>query len=151
MREIKFRAWDKKSKKMRQVAWISFQDYPLRKGLPVVVQVWGWSIIEDKDILLRREINEVELLEFTGLKDKNGKEIFEGDIIKFLGRWDDNGRVLPPDYKPYIVEFLRGAFTAVPTKYERGHAANFFKEHMAVGHTDNEIIGNIYSNPELLK
>ena len=148
MREIKFRAWDKKSKKMRQVAWISFQDYPLRKGLPVVVQVWGWSIIEDKDILLRREINEVELLEFTGLKDKNGKEIFEGDILK-----DDVGDILEVKFGKLPLDKSGDCVCTYPAFYAKnyGHLGSApFHECQQIG-VWMEIIGNIYSNPELLK
>ena len=70
MREIKFRAWDKRRKKMfKRVTQIMF-------GIPynLVQMVDSFSAIENT--------TDVELMQFTGLLDKNGNEIYEGDILK---------------------------------------------------------------------
>ena len=70
-----------------------------------------------------------ELQQFTGLKDKNGKEIFEGDI---LGKGEEK----------YEVNFQDGAFV-IHTRHYGVKCLNEFA-HL-------EVIGNIYENPELLK
>ena len=83
------------------------------------------------------EIDENTVGQFTGLKDKNGKEIYEGDILK----------IDKEDYK-YIVKFYSGCFVTV-NKYDE-----HYEQAKALGSLftlEIEIIGNIYDNPELLE
>lgn len=108
MREIKFRAWDEKDKKMI---------YPTH-GL--------------FNIMLPVSSNMCEVMQFTGLKDKNGKEIYEGDIV--YNEHDEKGY--------YPVEFYNGMFCIEDTTFPiwKGNTKDFW-----------EIVGNIYENPDLLK
>ena len=71
-------------------------------------------------------------LQYTGLKDKNGRDIHEGDIIEWLDRTGE-------------VYFKNGEFSV---KWGKGGDA--FNERLSV-HSTHQVIGNIYENPELLK
>ena len=121
-RTIKFRAWEKNLKEMIPVGEIDFNSL-------MINQSTTW-----------RFIDEVELMQFTGLRDKNSVEIYEGDILS-----TDLDR-------PYlIVEFRNGAFMFQchdngKDYYDfmatTGENSNFTKYH--------EVIGNVYENSELL-
>lgn len=90
MREIKFRVWDKVIKVMREVLSIDFEKQE------VICPPRGHEFSEWYNQHL--SFNEVFILQNTGLKDKNGKEIYEGDVfhlgdpnIKYVVVWSDSG------------------------------------------------------------
>ena len=75
-----------------------------------------------------------ELMQYTGLRDKNGTEIYEGDIVHEHDEWGEDGR--------FEVEFSYNGFWL---KYREANEFGF-------GDPDEmEVIGNIFENPELLK
>lgn len=117
MRTIKFRAWQTNYKQMYEHPFGYIEFY---KDNNVV----GF---DDGD--LRLEGDDVVLMQYTGLKDRNSKEIYEGDIVNFEGITN------------YEIKFIRGGF-----------AVDFKDGHRYLGQFANpEIIGNIYENPELLE
>lgn len=76
MRELKFRAWDDKSKKMRTPEVICFQGDKAKAGLVM-------TPAQAKKGIKEGWFYDNPLMQYTGLHDKNGKEIYEGDILKW--------------------------------------------------------------------
>ena len=121
----KFRAWVKENKEMLFVRQI---DFMFEK---VVLECYEQFFI-----------NEVELMQFTGLKDKNGKEIYEGDIIKCSDGHDYYFGVVAYD-KDY------GNFGVIEDNDEDMSPFGYLFEWKNV--EELEVISNKYENPELLK
>jgi len=116
MRAIKFRAWDKKEKTMEK---------------PFDLYSVGYLNGENG-----YEARYYILLQFTGLHDKNGKEIYEGDIVK--DSTDIPARIEYDD-GAFILRILTGQFANSTDMAGEGNNQFY------------EVIGNIYENPELLK
>lgn len=116
MRPIKFRAFGGSK---RMIPWEELQ----KLHISTVFQV----------------ADDYHVMQFTGLHDKNGKEIYEGDIVK-MKNWS------PENYQ---IKFIDGAFCLAfidkVTSLIKGYAAdiNYVEK-------DAEIIGNVYENPELI-
>ena len=145
-REIKFRAWNStKGEMIHSSLQKEYDDYHM---LNLQGEFFPHTRTGDNDYSYSKdELNKHEyvLLQFTGLKDKNGKEIYDGDIVFVMekeGReykskvfWDDTGR--PSIFNPI-----------------HGHEGRYYTPTSlwwAVNKESCEIIGNIYENPELLQ
>ena len=83
-------------------------------------------------------------MQFTGLKDKNGKEIYEGDIIKINKDWKNS---LDITRKCCLVMFYNGGFMFGRSKYN----AEFMNTYLWIVSQYCEVVGNVFENPELLK
>ena len=124
MREIKFRAWLRDKKEM----YYSDQNTASRmNGLELFTQKVG-----------NAEGFTPEVMQSTGLKDKNGVLIYEGDILK-CSRLEN---------EITIVEYIDDMFHLKSTRHPNLSNGNY---RMATLADTSEIIGNIYENPELLK
>ena len=130
MREIKFRAWLKKEKRLIEVSEINFE----RGILSIPVNEECYSIV--------KSFEDIELMQYTGLKDKNGKEIYEGDILKIKYLEEEHYRTTTEEYERIDIvnntlfgEILSGYYESVDDEHKRSI----------------EVIGNIHENPELLE
>ena len=134
MREIKFKAWDKKRKKIFDIYMIVFD------GVNISIKLCNpdggvshWFSIEDRFILMQ----------YTGLKDKNGKEIYEGDIVDY-GTWDNEDTC-----ERGVIEYVDTAGWYVVQLYSWYGGEGY--ELLNNDKDELEVIGNIYENPELLR
>ena len=122
MKGLKFRVWDKERE-------CYLDEIELAGITPDGRYIW---YIEEEEIS-RLEIDENYVVEqFTGLKDKNGEEIYEGDIVSVRNKNRKN------EYDIGVVEFGKAAFRCpfLLGKYHSGQV---------------EVIGNVHENPDLLE
>ena len=133
MREIKFRAWDKINKDMFNVESINFQERRVYK-----------------DTVSYRNFEDIDLMQCTGLKDKNGKEIYEGDIVKFKDCSIDGTKEF---YNIGVIERegKRDELVISQLIFEKSYFTENYMDFINETFELSEIIGNIYENPELLK
>ena len=134
MREIKFRAWDKKANKYRSILLIHVSE----NG------IFGIELGTDdgKDVVSRFG-DEVTLEQFTGLQDKNGVEIYEGDILNDASWW----------WGPCAIKYCQG--TVGPCKGDNVMEWRLYNKtsdvHNLWDGSEVEVIGNIRENQELLE
>lgn len=147
MREIKFRIYDKGRKQ-----WVHDTDH--------AISLFGEYVIfgeilrrPDDSIVSLDELNDLDAMQYTGLKDRNGREIYEGDILRGTMekiRIMDNKRTGKYVTKTVTIEWqdewgrfqlknTSGNFELLPCT-KQDWIAEFY-----------EVIGNIFENPELCK
>ena len=146
MREHKYRAWDKENKKM----YYSKGHNSMNDGDYCIHSLFIFELPRHQHIF------NYDLMQYTGLKDKNGKEIYEGDIISDCFEHpdkEDNCHYLGPSKKGIIKWNISHAGFYIET--DRWENDMYMTE--ITGPTTShqiisewiEIIGNIYENPEL--
>nr|DAP82505.1 MAG TPA: YopX protein [Caudoviricetes sp.] len=132
-REIKFRAWLKEEKKMVNVEIIDFSEKS--------IQYLEKNEIIDAYLLRTKFLEDVELMQYTGLDDKNRIEIYEGDILKYKFPYDRRLKHVS------LVKFIE-------TEASFGLKDIYGNEIPLYRITANnyfEVIGNIYENKNLLE
>ena len=123
-REIKFRAWLPEEQLMCEVDGF---DFPNKE-----CTVWHNVFCQTQALM-----EDIELMQYTGLKDKNGVEVYEGDIVNCSSGC--------PHEIVFKLEHGGNMIGGMPTFYLSGLNEGY--QWMGV----EEVIGNIYDNPELLK
>ena len=128
-REIKFRAWHIELKR-----WINLNGFDIAfKGCNNEGEVYG---IYEQGNLNTFAKEDVQLMQYTGLKDKNGVEIYEGDIIPH------------PTHGNLIVDFE--PTMAVFCFWKNKKSGLGYPMHFDLHTATWEVIGNVHENPELL-
>ncbi|NGU31195.1 hypothetical protein G6Z34_13985 [Clostridium perfringens] len=133
-REIKFRVWEPLNKNMQ---YLNFALYENKGQVNHWVLPLDHQCCSDKNYTIMN-LNNVEIMQYIGLKDKDGIEIYEGDILINTNKSKLN---LGMDNQKYLVVYKTLGFNLKPLF--KGMALKF-------DYDDLKKIGNIYENPELL-
>ena len=129
MRELKFRAW------------ITDDSYLSDKQTPFMEEDFAFEeYMSINDELSASQSSGNKIMQYTGLKDKNGKEIYEGDIVE---AWSEGVRGVGS-----VSKRIDGLWFMYPS-YQKDRM--WFLSPDESGHDYVNIIGNIYENPELLE
>lgn len=123
MRTVKFRVYDKENKEMLDVENLHWDDCTGEFSIQTTMYTDYFTP------------EEMILMQFTGLHDKNGKEIYEGDILPFV--------MIDGKQENYYIIFRDGEFDAINKEDTNFIWRSAWKESV--------VIGNIYDNPELLE
>lgn len=149
MREIKFRAWDKAKHRMLGVDQLAFGP----DGKLVSIYSDGPDFSNDSEALMgeKPDLNDAVLMQYTGLHDKNGREIYEGDLLRVELDDDPDSYYIAPvtwggsDYPAFdIMSKYWPKNVSYDTNVLSAIIAGWSEEVMSV-------IGNIYENPEMLE
>ena len=128
-REIKFKAWNKEANRFSK---------------PFTLKSDVLNYTDDDGLGIVKSLTNEIILQYTGLKDKNGKEIYEGDILErvdtkqtFLVIWNKDCYLVRMIYDSWLNKNV--------LNHKKDGSLNFMTTF------EIEIIGNIYENPELIE
>ena len=135
MSKVKFRVFDKYYRSIYDVVEIIFDER--------IVRFFIVDKHDNEEELVSRNFNDVCLMQYTGLKDKNGVEIYEVDVVRIK----DDDSVFRDDIARVVFNYTCFVFKSVDFEDETiEHIRRYYIEHGWY-----EVIGNIYKNPELLE
>jgi uncharacterized phage protein (TIGR01671 family) len=138
-REIKFRAYSSHNHKMYPVSNIEWD---------IDGRIWVTADDGKNGIELIDE--EAHLMQYTGLKDKNGREIYEGDFVSFGSVWNNgNNEDIDEEFHIGVVEYDPNYAVYNVNCEESGERHFMFMD--VVNYDGFGVIGNIFENPELLE
>ena len=140
MKDLKFRLRDRFNNIAGYEKWYEGELHSYEDGTKDYIAHPCWLTSEDGDTWKARTIPHRFKDQYTGLEDKNGKEIYEGDILKSVS--PKTGMI-----KVAFVCYIRRAFELAFELYDFSKLSSLG----ACGWEMSEVIGNIYSNPELLE
>ena len=137
MNELKFRAWWAEAEEYVKVSGIDFTNEEIH-----YIEEYRNKTYSIDEI----PFNEIIIEQYTGLKDKNGKEIYVGDII------DINQTV--NGYNLFVITFENGLinvrYAHDMSQYEYDILELLDWDQLSLIETENEVVGNIHENKELL-
>lgn len=156
MRPIKFRAWSKSQKLMFHNVQNAYDT--LRAHYPPEIENASdeerdrWCLYKNSfgDVL---ESNDFDVMQFTGLHDKNGKEIYEGDIVNYredLPSMNERQKAIQGADMVQIDEVGIIQWTDSDASFDI-HFKDYVRGFGARGDVTMEVLGNIHENPELVK
>jgi uncharacterized phage protein (TIGR01671 family) len=131
MREIKFRAWDKFNGVMTYQKNNSFTQRCLFFREMADYEHSG---------------NGIEYMQFTGLKDKDGKEVYEGDILRYCDNWQFPD---PEDTSHHLIFWDEENARFWDKRLEDGDSLSAYLDQSIEWVSETKVIGNQYANPEL--
>lgn len=140
---IKLRAWDKKSKKIRIVDSIAFDAL---NGAVKVVNMWGWSVREDKKCIVHKDAKDVELMQALGVKDKENNEIYAKDIMRGKFATGMGGKSTKYKEFNFLVDFHIHDGLCSHIKMPKGYGNYRFMPKLS----QCVRVGNLFEHPHLL-